>query len=260
MDGDIGFWKIDTNNDSARNANYVAARLTRPALLSEIDPTTMGVIGTSDGLVSDLIFDVNTFEYEDGHANGDIVGMIINRGDKTTPDYWVDIRNVDKRRYPPYKANNLECEVTNHGGFLISDIAAEVVIDRAIELWADNGVKFDNISSIKIRPFSGILDNTGFYKNILTELPYINRHINYLEGGILAGELDGKFDISKESDGLIKIAYYNVDGSDMTKLTDLEHLSEDFNNLHEAFLNKIEEPEVILSTDDLPIVDNDMTL
>lgn len=135
-----------------------------------------------------------------------------------------------------------------------------MAIDRAIELWADNGVKFDNISSIQIQPFSGILNNTGFYKNVLAELPHINQHINRIEGGILAGELDGKFDISKESDGLIKIAYYNVDGSDMTKLTDLEHLSEDFNNLHEAFLSKIEEPEVILSTDDLPTVDNDMTL
>lgn len=251
---------IDTNNTSMRNAKYIAARITRPTLLSEIDSTVMGIIGTEDGLVSDVIFDINTFEYEDGCANGDIVGMIINRGNEVSPAYCIDVRNVDKRRYPPYEANNLECEVTNHGGFLIYDIAAEVTLDRAVELWADKGVKFDNISSIKIQPFSGILNNTGFYKNILTELPHINQHITSIEGGILSGELDGKFDISKESDGIVKIAYYGVDGSDMTKLTDLEHLSEDFENLHEAFCNKIEEQEVILNTDDLPNVGNNMTL
>ena len=251
---------IDMNNDLARNANYVAARITRPTLLSEIDPIVMRIMRMEDGLVSDVIFDINTFKYEDGRANGDIVGVIINHGDETTPDYCIDVRTANRERYIPYEANNLECEMTNHGGFLIFDIATEVAIDRAIELWADNGVKFDNISSIKIQPFSGILNNTGFYKNVLTELPHINQYINHIEGGILAGELDGKFDISKESDGLIKIAYYNADGSDMTKLTDLEHLSEDFENLHNLFLGKIEESEVILSTDDLPNVDNQMTL
>ena len=250
---------INMNTNSMRNAKYIAARITRPTLLSEIDPTVMGIMGTGDGLVSDVIFDVNTFEYEDGRANGDIVGMIINQGDEMSPDYCIDVRNVDKRRYPPYEANNLECEVTNHGGFLISDIASEVTLDRAVELWTDKGVKFDNIQSIKIKPFSGILNNTEFYKNILTELPHINSHIKVIEGGSLTGELDGKFDISKESDSLIKIAYYDVDGSDMTKLTDLEHLSEDFEKLHEAFCNKIDEQEVILSTDDLPNVDNNMT-
>lgn len=150
--------------------------------------------------------------------------------------------------------------MTNHGGFLIYDIAAEVTLDRAAELWTDNGVKFDNIQSIDIKPFSGILNNTGFYKNILTELPHINRHITSIEGGILSGELDGKFDISKESDDIVKIAYYDADGSDMTKLTDLEHLSEDFETLREVFRNKIEEQEVIISVDDLPTAENDMTL
>ena len=241
---------INTNTDSARNANYIAARITRPTLLSEIDPTVMGIIGAKDGLVSDVIFDVNTFEYEDGRANGDIVGMIINQGDEMSPDYCIDVRNVDKRRYPPYEANNLECEVTNHGGFLIFDIAAEVVLDRAVELWGDKGIKFDNIQSIDIKPFSGILNSTEFYKNVLTKLPHSNPHINTIEGGSLVGELDGKFNISKESGGLIKIAYYD-DESDVTKLTDLEHLSEDFNKLHEDFRGTIESQEVIISMDDL---------
>lgn len=246
---------INTNTDSARNANYIAAKMTRPTLLSEIDPTVMGIIGTEDGLVSDVIFDINTFKYEGGRANGDIVGMIINRGDEMSPDYCIDVRNVDKRRYPPYEANNLECEVTNHGGFLILDIAAEVTIDRAVKLWADKGVKFDNIQSIDIKPFSGILNNAEFYKNILTELPHINSHIKVIEGGSLVGELDGEFNISKESDDLIKIAYYD-DDSDMTKLTDLEHLSEDFEKLHDVFRGKIESQEVILSADDLLNVNN----
>ena len=251
---------INTNTDSARNANYIAARITRPTLLSEIDPTVMGIIGAKDGLVSDVIFDVNTFEYEDGRANGDIVGMIINQGDEMSPDYCIDVRNVDKRRYPPYEANNLECEVTNHGGFLIFDIAAEVAIDRAVELWGDKGIKFDNIQSIDIKPFSGILNSTEFYKNVLTKLPHINPHINTIEGGSLVGELDGKFNISKESGGLIKIAYYD-DESDVTKLTDLEHLSEDFNKLHEDFRGKIESREVIISMDDLPNAnDNEIIL
>lgn len=251
---------IDTNNASMRNANYVAAKITKPTLLSEIDPIVMGIMEMEDGLVSDVIFDAKTFQYEDGRANGDIVGVIINRGDETTPDYCIDVRTYNRQRYIPYEANNLECEMTNHGGFLIFDIAAEVAIDRAIELWADNGVKFDNISSIKIQPFSGILNNTGFYKNILTELPHINQHINHIEGGSLVGELDGKFNISKESDGLIKIAYYN-DDSDMTKLTDLEHLSEDFEKLHEDFRSKIKEQEIILNLGDFPNTnDNEMTL
>lgn len=243
-----------------RNAKYIAARITRPILLSEIDPTVMNIIGTEDGLVSDVIFDINTFEYENGRANGDIVGMIINRGDEMCPNYRIDVRNVDKRRYPPYEANNLECEVTNHGGFLISDIAAEVTLDRAVELWADKGVKFDNIHEIEIKPFSGILGNAEFYKNILTELPHINSHIKVIEGGSLAGELDGKFDISKESDGLIKIAYYN-DDLDMAKLTDLEHLSEDFEKLHEDFQDKIKEQEITLNLGDFPNTDgNEITL
>jgi hypothetical protein len=220
----------------------------------------MGIIGAKDGLVSDVIFDVNTFEYEDGRANGDIVGMIINQGDEISPDYCIDVRNVDKRRYPPYEANNLECEVTNHGGFLIFDIAAEVVLDRAVELWGDKGIKFDNIQSIDIKPFSGILNSTEFYKNVLTKLPHINPHINTIEGGSLVGELDGKFNISKESGSLIKIAYYD-DESDVTKLTDLEHLSEDFNKLHEDFRGKIESREVIISMDDLPNAnDNEIIL
>ena len=251
---------INTNDDSLRNVNYVAARITKPTLLSEIDPIVMRIMRMEDGLVSDVIFNAKTFQYEDGRANGDIVGVIINQGDETAPDYCIDVRTANWQRYVPYKAHNLECEMTNHGGFLIFDITAEVAIDRAIELWADNGVKFDNISSIEIKPFSGILNNTGFYKNVLTELPHINQHITSIEGGILSGELDGKFDISKESDGMVKIAYYDVDGSDMTKLTDLEHLSEDFENLHEMFLNKIEDREIILSTDDLPTAGNDMTL
>lgn len=252
---------IDTNNDSMRNANYVAARITKPTLLSEIDPIVMRIMRADDGLVSDVIFDINTFQYEDGRANGDIVGVIINRGDETNPDYCIDVRTYNRQRYIPYEANNLECEMTNHGGFLIFDIAAEVAIDRAIDLWADNGVKFDNISSIKIQPFSGILNNTGFYKNILTELPHINQHINHIEGGILSGELDGKFDISKESDGLIKIAYYDVDGSDMTKLTDLEHLSEDFEKLHDDFRGKIKEQEITLNLGDFPNTNgNEITL
>lgn len=213
-----------------------------------------------DGLVSDVIFDAKTFQYKDGHANGNIVGVLVNQGDETTPKYCMDVRNSNEYRYPPYKVHNFECEVTNHTGFMIYDVADKIIIDRAMELWADNGFKFDNISSIKIQPFSGILNNTGFYKNILTELPHINQHITSIEGGILSGELDGKFDISKESDGIVKIAYYDVDGSDMTKLTDLEHLSEDFENLHEMFLNKIEDREIILSTDDLPTAGNDMTL
>ena len=132
---------INTNTDSARNANYIAARITRPTLLSEIDPTVMGIIGAKDGIVSDVIFDVNTFEYEDGRANGDIVGMIINQGDEMSPDYCIDVRK------------------------------------------------------------------------------------------------------------------------DVTKLTDLEHLSEDFNKLHEDFRGKIESQEVIISMDDLPNAnDNEIIL
>ena len=241
-------------------SNYIAARITRPTLLSEIDPTVMGIMRMKDGLVSDVIFDINTFKYENGCANGDIVGLLINQGDEVTPKYCMDVRTSNRSRYIPYKAHNLECEVTNHTGFLIYDIADKVIIANAMELWANNGVEFDNIQSIDIKPFSGILNNTEFYKNVLTELPHINPHINVIEGGSLSGELDGKFDISKESDDLIKIAYYNADGSDMTKLTDLEHLSEDFEKLHEASCNKIEEQEVILSADDLPNVDNNMTL
>lgn len=72
--------------------------------------------------------------------------------------------------------------------------------------------------------------------------------------------MDGKFNISKESGGLIKIAYYD-DESDVTKLTDLEHLSEDFNKLHEDFRGKIESQEVIISMDDLPNAnDNEIIL
>ena len=72
--------------------------------------------------------------------------------------------------------------------------------------------------------------------------------------------MDGKFNISKESDGLIKIAYYN-DDLDMTKLTDLGHLSEDFEKLHEDFQDKIKEQEITLNLGDFPNTNgNEMTL
>lgn len=71
---------IDTNDDFLRNVNYVAARITKPTLLSEIDPIVMRIMRMEDGLVSDVIFNAKTFQYEDGRANGDIVGVIINQG------------------------------------------------------------------------------------------------------------------------------------------------------------------------------------
>ena len=108
---------VDVNNNPLRNSNYVAARITKPTLLSEIDPIVMHIMRAEDGLVSDVIFDINTFQYEDGRANGDIVGVIVNRGDETAPDYCIDVRTANRQRYIPYEANNLECEMTNHGGF-----------------------------------------------------------------------------------------------------------------------------------------------
>lgn len=107
-------------------------------------------------------------------------------------------------------------------------------------LLSDNGIEFDTLPYIELMDYDGIVNSMGFYKTVLTELPEIKDRITSIEDGSLAGDLDGMFNISETSEGLIRISYSEavdeVNGESellkKIKITDSEHLAEDFEALN----------------------------
>ena len=107
-------------------------------------------------------------------------------------------------------------------------------------LLSDNGIEFDNLPYIELMDYNDIVNSMGFYKTVLEKLPHIKDGITLIEDGALSGAFDGMFNISETPEGLIRVSYSeavdSVDGESellkKIKITDSEHLAEDFEALN----------------------------
>lgn len=107
-------------------------------------------------------------------------------------------------------------------------------------LLSSNGIEFDNLPYIELMDYDDIVNSMGFYKAVLTELPQIKDGITLIEDGSLSGTFEGMFNISETPEGLIRVSYSEavdaVDGESellkKIKITDSEHLAEDFEALN----------------------------
>ena len=107
-------------------------------------------------------------------------------------------------------------------------------------LLSDNGIEFDNVPYIELMDYDDIVNSMGFYKDVLEKLPQIKDGITLIEDGALSGAFEGMFNISETPEGLIRVAYSEavdaVDGESellkKIKITDSEHLAEDFEALN----------------------------
>lgn len=151
------------------------------------------------------------------------------------------------------------------------------------KLLSNNGIHFDKLPYIDLMDYDNIVNSMGFYKTVLTELPQIKDGITSIGGGLLSGKLDSMFNISETPEGLIRV--YHAEVVDVInrkvelskngktgklgllkkiKITDSEHLTEDFNAIYGELKDAVNDyyanHEVTLNIEDLPNVDNKMTL